>query len=137
MRTFERLVAELKDRKRKLLDALVYHGLPKSDYEEMRPPLDQDLATAESNLMNAQATEISIEKVVQFAEDLLLNVAGAWERCSLDQKQRLQQVLFPAGVEYADGVYRTQQTSLLFNGLPASKASGGIVGSATGNRTRV
>ena len=87
--------------------------------------------------MEAQATEVRVEKVVEFAEDLLLNVAGAWERCSLDQKQRLQQLLFPAGVEYADGVYRTQQTSLLFNGLPAKASRDERFGSATGNRTRV
>jgi hypothetical protein len=41
---------------------------------------------------------------LDFAEDLL-NTAGIWQQCSLEQKKRLQQVLFPQGVEYADGVY--------------------------------
>src|SRR5271154_5665985 len=72
-----------------------------------------------------------------FAEDLLLNTAGAWQKCSLEQKQRLQQVLFPRGVEYTDGVYRTQETSFLFTGLGAAEAENEGFGSATGNRTRV
>jgi len=105
----------------------------------MRAPLDEELATVNANLMQAQAAEINInvERVLAFAEEVLLNVAGVWERCSLDQKQRLQQVLFPAGVEYADGIYRTQQTSLLFKGLMSETAMDESFGSATGNRTRV
>ena len=53
------------------------------------------------------------------------------------QKQRLQRVLFPLGVEYTDGVYRTQETSFLFKGLEAPENVKEVVGSANGNRTRV
>ena len=137
-RSFEQQIDELNDRKRKLLEAMVYHqSISRAEYEQMRVPLDEELATTEANLMQAQAAEMSVDKVLAFAEELLLNVAGVWERCSLDQKQRLQQVLFPAGVEYADGVYRTQQTSFLFKGLLSETAISESVGSATGNRTRV
>jgi hypothetical protein len=75
--------------------------------------------------------------VLDFAENLLLNTAGVWQGCSLEQKQRLQQVLFPLGVEYADGVYRTQETSFLFKGLGEDTTPEQVDGSATGNRTRV
>ena len=135
-RNFERQVDELNDRKRKLLEAMIYHqSISRAEYDQMRVPLDEELTTAEANLMQAQESEVSVEKVLAFAEDLLLNVGGVWERCSLDQKQRLQQVLFPAGIEYADGVYRTQQTSFLFRGLQGETAMDGSIGSATGNRT--
>jgi hypothetical protein len=39
--------------------------------------------------------EVSVEKGLEFSEELLLNVANVWERCSLDQKQRLQGFSFP------------------------------------------
>ena len=81
--------------------------------------------------------EIEVEKVLDFAENLLLDTAGVWQRCSLEQKQRLQQVLFPKGVEYLDGLYRTHETSFLFKGLNAVVGGDMGVGSATGNRTRV
>ncbi len=138
IRRFERQIEELRERKRKLLEAMVYQqSLTRTEYDEMRLPLDEELSTAQANLAQAQATEVNVEKVIEFAEELLLNVAGVWERCSLDQKQRLQQVLFPAGVEYADGVYRTQQTSFLFKSLPSETIVDESYGSATGNRTRV
>jgi hypothetical protein len=37
-----------------------------------------------------------------------------------EQKQRLQQVLFPEGVSYSDGKYRTAVTCLLFSGMGAN-----------------
>ena len=67
----------------------------------------------------------------------LTYVAGVWERFSLDQKQRLQEVLFPQGIEYQDGVYRTQEMSFLFKGLEDVQGIDERFGSATGNRTRV
>src|SRR5689334_11496219 len=68
---------------------------------------------------------------------LLLNTAGVWQQSSLEQKQRLQQVLFPAGVEYENGVYRTQETTFLFKSLGQNITVEEMNGSATGNRTRV
>jgi len=88
-------------------------------------------------LAEAKLGEIEIDAVLEFSEKLLLNAAGVWEQASLDQKQRLQQVLFPRKVEYADGVYRTQKTSLLFKSLRSESEMEKVFGSATGNRTRV
>src|ERR1700686_2266997 len=134
----ERQVKELKNRKQKLLEAVVYHQtLPRAEFDEMRIPLDRDLAEAEDNLRKARLAQTDIDSVLAFAEDLLLNAANVWERCSLDHKQRLQRVLFPQGVEFADGDYRTQETSFLFKGLHPSQPLNEGVGSATGNRTRV
>jgi hypothetical protein len=40
-----------------------------------------------------------------------------WKAAPIEQKQRLQQVLFPKGVNYSDGKFRTAVTCLLFNGV--------------------
>jgi site-specific DNA recombinase len=138
VRGVERQIEKLKERKRKLLQALIYdQTLTRAEYVEMRRPLDTELAFAEDNARLARAAEVEVDTVLDFAESLLLNIAGAWERCTLDQKQRLQQVVFPRGVDYADGLYRTQQTSLLFKGLGPFVGCEEGFGSATGNRTRV
>ena len=138
VRKFEKQVDEVKERRRKLNDAFVYQQvITREDYEQMLAGLKDELAAAELNLSQARVDEIEVEKVLDFAENLLLNTSGAWQRCSLQQKQRLQQVLFPRDVEYADGVYRTQETSFLFTGLSAAETENGRFGSATGNRTRV
>ncbi len=53
---------------------------------------------------------------------MLINASNLWKTASLDQKQRFQQVLFPEGLEYADGNYRTTATCMLFSGLEAQNA---------------
>jgi hypothetical protein len=137
-RALERRVDDLKERKRKLREAMVYHQtINRAEFDEMRAPVERELSAAESTFSPARLAETEIDAVLEFAEDLLLNAAGVWERCSLDQKQRLQQVLFPDRVEYSDGVYRTQETSCLFKGFERVGSEQQGIGSATGNRTRV
>ncbi len=54
--------------------------------------------------------------------NVLLNASNLWKTASLDQKQRFQRVLFPEGVEYINGGYRTTATCMLFNGLEPQEA---------------
>lgn len=121
-RKLEGQMDEIKVRKRKLLEAMVYQQtLTRAEFDEMRIPLEQELAEAENYLCDARLNEIEIDSALDFAEDLMLNAAAVWERCSLNLKQRLQQVLFPGGVEYANGIYRTQQTGFLLKNLEQVK----------------
>jgi hypothetical protein len=102
----------------KLEKAFVYqHAIDASTYKEMRAKLVEDLTLAEMELKDAQAEEIEIEAVLDFAEMLLLNASNLWKAAPPEQKQRLQRVLFPEGVTYSDGKYRTAVTSLLFSGI--------------------
>ena len=67
-----------------------------------------------------------------------------WLEASSEQKQRLQRVLFPKGVTYADGTFQTAETSLIFRllqVLPAQKVNkvsptGFEPAQATQNRAR-
>jgi hypothetical protein len=47
---------------------------------------------------------------VSFGEFVLLNAPRLWAQLSSEQKQRLQQAIFPHGVKFEDGVYRTAET---------------------------
>ena len=130
IRRFDKQVGELKERKRKLNEAYVFQqSIDRETYEQMRAGLDEELAEMELALSRARMDEIEVEKVLDFAENLLLNPAVAWQRCSLEQKQRLQQVFFPKGVLYEDGVYRTHETSFLFKGLTGVETGVEIFGS--------
>ena len=138
VRGLEKQVNELKENRDKLRSALVYQqAISPEDYKEMRAALNEELATAELNLGQARVDEVEVEKVLDFAENLLLDLAGTWQRSSLEQRQRLQQVLFPLGVEYANGLYRTQETSFLFKGLGGTSNVEELSGSPDGNRTRI
>ena len=46
---------------------------------------------------------------MKFAEHVLVNAARLWQKFTLEQKQRLQQVLFPRGVSYGAEGFRTTE----------------------------
>jgi hypothetical protein len=63
----------------------------------------------------AYSRSVEIEELLDFSENLLLSAAATWCDSGLEAKQRLQQILFPQGVTYSDGVYRTTVTNPMFN----------------------
>ncbi len=62
-----------------------------------------------------------MQTAVSFGEFVLLNAPRLWREFTLEQKQRLQQVLFPRGVQFENGVYRTAETSMIFFELDAEQ----------------
>ena len=85
---------------------------------ELKAELDAEATEAAYKLDSARMDEIKIDEVPEFCERVLCNVPMLWKQCSLNQQQRLQQVLFPKGVFYdpKEG-YRTQTTCLFFSML--------------------
>jgi site-specific DNA recombinase len=113
-----RKIKQLRENKDKLQEAFVYQrSISKQEYDEMRAKLVEDLTLAEMELRDAQAEEIEIEAVLDYAEMIILNASNLWKAARVEQKQRLQQVLFPEGVTYSEGNYRTAVTCLLFSGM--------------------
>jgi site-specific DNA recombinase len=120
----EKLERELRDKresKRKLNEAFIYrNAIDEGNYRQMKEALEQEILTLELKINEARQEEIEINELLDFAENLLLNAAGVWNQSGLEQKQRLQQVLFPKGLTYKDGVYRTGATSPMFNMMEAN-----------------
>jgi serine phosphatase RsbU (regulator of sigma subunit) len=61
--------------------------------------------------------ELDVEAVLEFARHLILNASQMRIQASLDQRQRLQAVLFPEGLTYADGAIGTAVTCPIFSYL--------------------
>ena len=79
---------------------------------------------------------MDIEAVLTFAEHLLTRVDRMWIKASLDQRQRLQRVLWPDGLQVLENrLVRTSQVSCFryLGWLGGGKADG----IPNGIRTRV
>jgi hypothetical protein len=72
-------------------------SITQEDYEEMRAALNDELATAEFELGQAQLDEIEVEKVLDFAENLLLNTAGVWQQSSRNRSNVCSRCFSPRG----------------------------------------
>ena len=114
----ERKLSELRSNRDKLETAFIYQkAIDLETYQRMKPALLSEITLAEMELREASLETIDAENIIEFALDVLINASNLWKTASLDLKQRLQQVLFPEGMEYTDGGYRTTATCMLFNGL--------------------
>ena len=109
-------LSELRERKNKLVEAFVYQkAIDQDTYRQQLDKLNEEITLAEMAANDAKLETFDVEAVLNFAEHIILNAARLWSEYSLEQKQRLQQVLFPEGVQFADGGFRTTATSLIFN----------------------
>ena len=79
-----------------------------------RDKLNEQITLAEIQEQDAKLEGYDVEGVLAFAEHVILNAARLWTEFSSDQKQRLQRVLFPEGVVFEDGKFRTCAMCALF-----------------------
>ena len=75
------------------------------------------MALAQIACNEATVEELDVETVLAFAELTLTNASRLWTDASLDQKQRLQNVLFPEGVTFDGAGIGTTATCLAFKQL--------------------
>jgi hypothetical protein len=69
---------------------------------------------------------------IGFAEYLLTDVSRLWMELPLDQKQRLQQVLFPEGLKFDGTEFGTAATCLAFKQMAESEGERSSVASPPG-----
>ena len=96
----QRQLTTLGERKQRLLDAYIHdRAIDRPTFQQQMDKLEEELANARLALAEAKYEDFDIEGVVAFAEQILSQPAKLWSEMSLDQRQRLQRVLFPSGIE--------------------------------------
>src|ERR1700674_2604050 len=110
-----RNVRELQERKQRLVEAFVYkREIDRVTYQEQLDTLHEEIALSEIEERDTRIDELDVQAAISHGEFLLLNAPRLWMESSLEQKQRLQEVFFPRGVQFEDGAYRTAETSMIF-----------------------
>ena len=125
----ERRAQDLKVRKDRVNEVFIYQqAIDRETYEEHVARLNEQIAVTQLELHDARLEELDVEAVLEFARHLILNAAKMWIQASLDQRQRLQGVLFPEGLTYAEGAIGTAVTCPIFSYLdPTFRPQNGLV----------
>jgi site-specific DNA recombinase len=114
-RAAEHHLTALNDRKQRLVETFVYdRTIDPPTYQEQLDKLNELIALAEISERDARIEELDVQAAVSFGEFVMLNAPRLWTQLSLEQKQRLQQMIFPRGVHFEGGAYRTAETSMVF-----------------------
>ena len=76
--------------------------------------LREQEAMARMERYGAELEDLDVGAVLAFAEQTLCDLAGSWNRAELQQKQRLQSIIFPSGVTWDGEAVRTRETARVF-----------------------
>jgi hypothetical protein len=127
-------IQKLQDKRQQLMEAHVYaKTLDRELYQREDGRLSTEIALAQIELHDAELEEIDIEGVLNFATSIILDARRLWAEGSLEQRQRLQDALFPSGVVYSDQTgFGTTETSLFFRCLAIADAKNAGLASPTG-----
>jgi site-specific DNA recombinase len=132
-RALRRRLDELQALKDRLVGAFVYRQqIDQQTYERETNLLNDKIDAVRGEMADATADEIDVEGVVRYAEFVALNAARLWQQASTEQKQPLQAALFPEGLRFGSGGFRTPVTSLFFRKMEAGPIDGSRVATLAG-----
>ena len=117
-----KLSLDLKE-KRKLQEKLVEKYLQEDaaivpHFKQLNGRFEEDIANLEAQIAEADMEKATFCQLWEFSKSLLVDIATAWERADISQKQRVQNVLFPSGLKYhpEKGILNSEN-DCLFNQL--------------------
>jgi hypothetical protein len=82
------------------------------DYQDVR----RELHGLGNQILPVSVTEAEIASLVEFAEWMMLRIAGIWNSATITNKLRLQHTLFPKGLEVSSEGFGTASEPLFFAG---------------------
>ena len=114
-----RAVGLIQSKLDRLDDAFLFEKvIDAATYERKRAALHAELTLAKIDQHATALDDLDVEGILAFAEQVLPSAAQLWVQASLEQKQRLQQVFFPAGVTFDGARFnRTGATASFLNEL--------------------
>ena len=131
--TLEGRISALRERIDQLVEAHVHaKSIDRQTYETRMTRERERLALAQLELHDAELDELDVEGLLAFAERLLTNAARLWPSLDLGQKIRLQSAVFPSGLEFDGGSFRTPELASIFSYLRAVENQSERLASPTG-----
>ena len=112
---------ELKDRKQRLVDALLYDRIDQTIYDDQMRQLGTAFEEAEEMLAEGLIDEAELLGLVEFAEAFLVCAPSMWRTATPGEQLLLLQAVFPGALVVGKEGFGTQQPILLFKQLAAGE----------------
>lgn|GEM_PF-1886071 len=87
--------------KRKLLEKYILND-PNvvSIFEQMDAKFNEEITEIKAQIAEAEMERATVEELIEFSRTVLVDISAVWSRADLSAKQRVQNTLFPRGLEY-------------------------------------
>ncbi len=107
-------LSDVQNKKDKLLDIYIDGKIQEKDYLFKSEKLDSEEEYIKQCIAQTSLPDNDFEKCVNYVFNSLENLEKLWLESDLDTKQRLQQLVFPKGLVYENGSFRTASNSWFF-----------------------
>jgi DNA invertase Pin-like site-specific DNA recombinase len=111
----KRKLTEVETRRSVLVDRWLDGKVDQKTYDGNIGRLTAEIESIGCELIGTELDDIELERVLDFAEKIILRPSRLWVESSLEQRQRLQKTLFPDGIEFDGEEFGTASTSLFFH----------------------
>jgi hypothetical protein len=115
-------MGDLEAKEDRLVDALLAGSIGQSAYDRQIVRLEEEQARMKVQIEAAQPPEIDLAVTLGFAQKLLEDLPGCWNRLNWQQKRPFVSALYPQGLTYADGGIGTPQTPWLLTQIGAASS---------------
>lgn len=132
LRAVEKTIVELEAKQVKLVDLLVTERLTQEMFDASARKIEEDLRHARMSQRDLRVDKIDVEAILDFGEALLVSVGSMWMEATPQQKERIQRVVLPRGVPYANGVFGNAELLSVFSYLREIESTQQSLASPTG-----
>lgn len=96
-------------------------------YEEFAPQYQKQIAEIEKELAKISHDSSNLDEFLKIALEGAANLVNVWELLGYSEKQRLQYLLFPAGMKYdrKNDEVRTDEVNFIFEQIARQKGNTG------------
>lgn len=113
-RKLEKDLQTLIENKKKLILKYNDDKLDEADYKLLKEDIDSSVTAIKSDLAGLDIPEHNIEQYLDSCCFMLSNLKELWQHNRLNFRQRLQKLIYPEGVQYVSGEFRTNKKSVIF-----------------------
>ena len=131
----KRLAARMSDlevKRNRLVDAYLDGHIDELTYKRQVIRLNEEEAQVKTQLDAAKPPEIDLTRTLAFAQTLLGDLPGCWNRLNWQQKPSFLWALYPTGLTYRDGSIGTAQTPWLLAQIGADHSEENGLAAPTG-----
>lgn len=126
-----RRLLDLRRKRDRMVEAYVYEmAVDRPTYEAHLQRLDGEIHSVNLELARTGGSAESIESLVERAKPLFTEPAALWNRANLNERRRLQALVFPAGIRVTKSALRTPATASIYSLLRSPEMPKGGNGGA-------
>jgi DNA invertase Pin-like site-specific DNA recombinase len=110
-----RRLLDLRKKRDRMVEAFVYdQAVDRPTYEAHLQRLDAEIHSVNLELSRTAASRLSVEELIALAKPILTAPGELWRRAELQEKRRLQALIFPAGTRSTSEALRTPETAHIY-----------------------